>query len=89
MFEYILISAKNRYKHKVEHELSIIDEIVDVEPLITEESLIADPFFEDYNIIAKIEITNSSELDKEIYDKINNVEGVVKLKIIQKNTINK
>ena len=84
VFGYILISTKNTYEHKVEDELSRIDEVVDVEPLLVEETALADPFFEEYDLIAKIKAKNSRDLKKIIDDKIHTIYGVEKIKVASK-----
>jgi hypothetical protein len=84
MYKYILISTHNSYKHKIAHEVSLIDEVIDVEPLLTDESSIADPFFEDYNLIAKIEVNEPDGAEKIVHEKISKLEGFVKSKIISK-----
>ena len=45
VFGYVLISAKNTYEHDVADKLSMLDEVIDVEPLLVEETALADPFF--------------------------------------------
>ena len=81
VFGYVLISSKNSYEHEVADKLSMLDEVVDVEPLLVEETAIADPFFEDYNIIVKIDAENSKDLKKFIQDTIHTIHGVEKTKV--------
>ena len=80
-FGYVLISTKNTYEHQVADKLSRLDEVVDVEPLLVEETALADPFFEDYDLIAKIKTSNSKNLKKFADDKIHTIHGVEKTKI--------
>ena len=84
VFGYVLIGTKNAYEHEVSDELSRLDEVVDVEPLLVEETAMADPFFEDYELIAKIKAKNSSDLKKIVDDKINAIYGVEKIKVALK-----
>ena len=84
VFGYILISTKNTYEHKVEDELSRIDEVVDVEPLLVEETALSDPFFDDYELIAKIKAKNFKDLKKIVDDKIHTIYGVVKTSVASK-----
>ena len=84
VFGYILISTKNTYEHKVAKELSRLNEVVDVEPLLVEETALADPFFEDYELIAKIKAKNSNDLKKIVDDKIHTIYGVEKTKVASK-----
>ena len=81
VFGYVLISTRNTYEHKVVDELSRLDEVVDVEPLLVEETALADPFFEDYELIAKIKAKDSRDLKKFVDDKINTIYGVEKTKV--------
>ena len=81
VFGYVLISTKNTYKHKVTDELYKLNEIVDIEPLLVEETALADPFFEDYALIAKIKADNSKILKKIVDDKIHTIYGVEKTKV--------
>jgi DNA-binding Lrp family transcriptional regulator len=78
---YVLISIKNSYEHEIADKLSLIEEVIEVEPLLIEETALADPFFEDYNLIAKIKANNSNEFKHIINEKINSINGVEKIKI--------
>jgi len=82
VFGYVLISTKNSYEHEVADNLSRLDEVVDVEPLLVEETALADPFFEDFDLIAKINVKNSNSLKKIVDDKVHCILGVEKIKII-------
>ena len=81
VFGYVLISTKNTYEHEVAGKISRLDEVVDVEPLLIEETALADPFFEDYALIAKIKADNSKILKKIVDDKIHTIYGVEKTKL--------
>jgi len=84
VFGYVLIGTKNSYEHEVADKLSRLDEVVDVEPLVVEETALADPFFEEYELIAKIKADNSKILKKFVDDKIHTIYGVEKTKIASK-----
>jgi len=84
VFGYVLISTKNSYEHEVADKLSMLDEVVDVEPLLVEETALADPFFEDYELIAKIKAKNFIDLKKIVDDKIHTIYGVVKTSVASK-----
>jgi DNA-binding Lrp family transcriptional regulator len=84
VFGYVLIGTKNSYEHEVADKLSRLDEVVDVEPLVVEETALADPFFEEYELIAKIKADNSKSLKKLVDDKIHTIYGVEKTKIASK-----
>jgi len=84
---YVLINTKNSYEHEVADKLSRIDELIDVEPLAIEETAMADPFFEDYSIIAKFKVNDSKNLKEIIDEKIHNIDGVEKTKFVTKSKI--
>ena len=58
---YVLIDTKISYEREVADKLSLINEVVDVEPLFVEEGALADPFFKDYDLIIKIKAESSSD----------------------------
>jgi DNA-binding Lrp family transcriptional regulator len=87
VYGYILIGTKNSYEHEVSDELSRLDEVVDVEPLLVEETALADPFFEDYELIAKIKAENSKDLKKIVDDKIHTIHGVEKIKVASRSKL--
>jgi DNA-binding Lrp family transcriptional regulator len=84
---YVLISTKNSYEHEIANKLSLIEEVVDVEPLLIEETALADPFFEDYNLIAKFKVDGSKNLKEIIDKKIHNINGVEKTKLVTRSKI--
>ena len=84
VFGYVIIGTKNSYEHEVADKLSRLDEVVDVEPLVVEETALADPFFEEYELIAKIKADNSKSLKKFVDDEIYTIYGVEKTKIASK-----
>ena len=84
VFGYVLIGTKNSYEHEIADNLSRLDEVVDVEPLLVEETALADPFFEDYDLIAKVKTKNSEGLKKIVDDKIHTICGVEKTKILSR-----
>lgn len=87
VFGYVLISTKNSYEHEIADKLSLIKELVDVEPLLVEETAFADPFFEDYNLIAKFKVDASKNLKKIVDKKIHNIDGVEKTKFVTRSKI--
>ena len=87
VFGYVLISTQNSYEHEVADKLSLLDEIVDVEPLIVEDTALADPFFDDYDLIVKIKAKSSKDINKIVDYKINNIYGIEKTKIASKRKI--
>ena len=78
VFGYVLISTRNSYEHEVADKVSMLDEVVDVEPLLVDETALADPFFEDYELIVKIKAGNADDLKKIVNDKIHSIYGVEK-----------
>ncbi|HMA83886.1 MAG TPA: hypothetical protein VKP59_06630 [Candidatus Thermoplasmatota archaeon] len=82
--DYVLVSAKNSFKHEVADKLSKIEGIIDVEPLVTEETEMADPFFKDFDLIFKIHLDSTEDIKKIIHEKINTIQGIEKIKIFSK-----
>ena len=82
--DYILVSTKNSFKHEVADKLSKIEGIINVGPLAIEETEMVDPFFEDFNLIAKIHVDSSKDIKKIIHEKINTIKGIEKIKIFSK-----
>ncbi len=87
VFGYVLISTKNSYEHEVANKIKMFDETVDVEPLLFEETTLADPFFKDYNLIAKIKSDNSKNLREVVDKKILNLSGVEKIKVTSRSKL--
>ena len=87
VFVYVLIGTKNSYDHEVADKLSRLNEVVDVEPLLVEETALSDPFFDDYDLIAKIKVENSNDTKKIVDDTINSIYGVEKTKIASRSKI--
>jgi len=84
---YVLISTKNTYEREIADKLLLIEGLMDVEPLLVEETALADPFFEDYNLIAKFKVNDSKNLKKIINKKIHNIDGVEKTKFVTRSKI--
>lgn len=84
MFGYVLISTKNSYEHEAADKISRLDEVVDVEPLLIAETAMADPFFEDFDLIAKIRANNLKSFKKVVDEKIHTIYGVDKTRIVLK-----
>jgi len=87
-FGHVLIGTKNSYEHRVADKLLNLDEVVDVEPLLIEETAMAEPFFEDYALIAKIKINSEKNLKNFVKNKIKSIPGVSAVKITSRPTIN-
>lgn len=84
MFGYVFISTKNLYEREVADKLSRLDEVVDVEPLLVAETAMADPFFEDFDLIAKIRAYSLKSFKEVVDDKIHTIHGVDKTRIVLK-----
>jgi hypothetical protein len=81
---YVLISTKNSYEHTIADRLKRIEDIVDVEPLAVEGTMLVDPFFEDYDLIVKLQAQRSSEIQDIINNKIRGINGVDKIKVVSR-----
>jgi hypothetical protein len=80
-----LIATKNTFEHDVAQRIRSIDEVIDVEPLMSKESLIADPFFKEYKLMAKIKVNESTHnIGLFVNERIHTVKGVTKTKIVSR-----
>lgn len=84
VFSFILVSTKNTYEHDVAKKLSSLDEVVDIEPLLVEETALADPFFNDYDLMVKIKAANQKNIKQIVHDKIHTIYGIDKIRIVSK-----
>ena len=84
VFGYVLLNTKNSYEYEVADKLSMLDEVVDVEPLLVGETALADPFFEEYNLIVKIKVDSYEHLKEIVADKILTIYGVEKTKFVSR-----
>jgi len=84
MFGYVLISTKNSYEHEAADKISRLEEVVDVEPLLVAETAMADPFFGDFDLIAKIRAYNLKSFKKVVDEKIHTIHDVDKTRIVLK-----
>ena len=84
MISYIMISTKDIQRNDIKKKISKINEVIEIDPLIVEESALADPFFEEFNLIAKIQTNTMDDITRLVNDKILPIEGVIKTKITRK-----
>jgi len=82
VFGYVLVSSKTSYNHDVADKLFRLDEVVEVEPLLVEETAMADSFFEDYDLIVKVHANDFKNLKKIVDNKICSIHGVEKIKVV-------
>ena len=84
---YVLVSTKNLYAHRVASEILNLDEVINVKPLNVDETNFAEPFFEDYNLIVKINPRSDINIKKFVKKKIKNLSGIQNIRIISKSAI--
>ena len=81
---YVLISTKNSYEHKIADTLKRVEDVVDVEPLAMEGTMLVDPFFEEYDLIVKLKAPRYTELQDIINNKIRSIYGVDKIMVVSR-----
>jgi len=84
MISYIMISTKDIQRNDIRKKISRIDGVIAIDPLIVEESALADPFFEEFNLIAKIKKNTMDDITRLVNDKILPIDGVIKTRITRK-----
>jgi hypothetical protein len=82
--KYVLVRTKNSYEHKIADTLKRVEDVVDVEPLAVEGTMLVDPFFEEYDLIVKLKAQHSTEIQEIITNKIRSIYGVEKIKIVSR-----
>ncbi|MHB1493789.1 MAG: Lrp/AsnC ligand binding domain-containing protein [Thermoplasmataceae archaeon] len=68
---FVLISTVPGKEHEVYNKISMITYIVEIHPL-----------FGEYDLIAKIDVNDFSELGKIVVDKIRKIDGVIDTKTL-------
>jgi len=79
---YVLIDAKPSYEHRIFNRLKMEESIIEVDPLIVEETAEADPFFETFDLLAKINADDYEGLMKTVDTVIKSIEGVNRVKTL-------
>ncbi len=81
---YILINTIDVDEREVEHILKKHPNITEIEPSIVEHTAMADPLFENYNVIAKIEADSEEDIKKIVESDISNIQGIQQVRIYSK-----
>jgi DNA-binding Lrp family transcriptional regulator len=79
---YILIDTKPSFEHHVSKLLKDEKSIMEIDPLIVEETAESDPFFENYDLLAKIDANDYKSLLETIDTVIKPIDGVNHVKIL-------
>lgn len=65
----------------IEHELKKHENIEEIDTTVVEQTAMADPLFENYNMIVKIAASSEKEIDRIIKSDIKSLDGVKEVKL--------
>ena len=84
IYKYILIDTKEAEERAIEDKLEKHPNIVDINPLVIEETAKANPFFENYNVVIKIKAKSIEEIQNIIHSDLKPIPGINHMKIYSK-----
>ncbi len=84
VYNYIFINTIDVNEREVEHELEKNPYVTEINPSVVEETAMADPILENYNVIAKIEAESEDDIKKIVKSQISTISGVEHIKIYSK-----
>ena len=79
---YVLIDTKPSFERHVSKLLKDEKSILEIDPLIVEETAESDPFFENYDLLAKIDANDYKSLLETIDTVIKPIDGVNHVKTL-------
>ena len=82
--KYLLINTAEVREREIEHDLKKHPNIVDIKASIVEETAMADPIFENYNVIAKIEAESNEEIIDIVENELSKLPGIESIQIFSK-----
>jgi len=65
----------------IEHKLKKHENIEEIDTTVVEQTAMADPLFENYNMIVKIAASSEEEIDRIIKSDIKSLDGVKEVKL--------
>lgn len=86
-YKYVLIDAIDVNERDVEHELKKHPNISHVEHAAVEDTAMADPLFENYNIVLKVEGDSLEEIKDIVDSKIRSLPAVKHVQLFSKPNI--
>lgn len=81
---FVLLNTDDGLERKIESVLEKNPYVSDINPSVVEETAMADAFFENFNIVIKIEADSYEEIDKIIQSEIKPIQGIQNMKIYSK-----
>lgn len=84
VYKYVLIDTIDVNEREVENALKKLPNITDINPTVVEETAMADPIFENYNITVKVEAESNDEIEKIIESDIKKLSGIKNIKTYMK-----
>lgn len=84
VYRFILIDTIDVNERDVEHALKKHPNVTEINPTIVEETAMADPLFENYNLNIKIEADTDEDIDNIIKSDIQELPGIKNIKVYTK-----
>ncbi|MEF8848813.1 MAG: hypothetical protein V5A68_06735, partial [Candidatus Thermoplasmatota archaeon] len=84
---FALINVDRPVTREMENEISEIEDVIENYPLLVDDTAEAEPFFENFEIIAKIEGDSVKNIRKVLDERINTLEGVKSSKLITRRNL--
>jgi DNA-binding Lrp family transcriptional regulator len=76
-----LINTIDVLERDIEHKLKNHENIEEIDTTVVEQTAMADPLFENFNMIAKIVASSEEEINQIIKSDIQSLEGVKEVKL--------
>jgi len=84
VYRYVLLDTIDVNEREIEHTLKKNPKITEINPTIVEETAMADPMFENYNLAIKIEGDSIEDIENIIKSEIQNIPGINHIKTYSK-----
>jgi len=81
---YVLINTIDVNEREIEKTLKKHPNVTDINPTIVEETAMADPIFENYNLTIKVEADSYKDIENIIKSDIQNLSGIKNIKTYAK-----
>ncbi len=76
---YVLVDTNDSKERKIAHDLKKITNVKEVDKTLVEETAMADPLFENYNLIVKLEADSIDQMEEIVNKRIHKIPGINKV----------
>ena len=84
VYRYVLLDTEELNEREITHALKKNPMVTEINPTIVEETAMADPLFENYNLTIKVEGDSLEEIENVINSDIQNLTGIKNIKMYTK-----